>query len=316
MLRPKSRQIRRHWEDLSDDLLLNTELITDDPESLENLAYEIPEGDEEPYVEFKYDLRKSEREMFSCVHGHHKHLAGFVMRKGSARFLVGWMCAETIYGENFEQYTSDFDAAVNRQDALRRVREIRSAVNPFVAYLEGISQSELFKHFGRLRGQLREQMPWVYNNLPAAAEMNSRIIGAALPNHLCAEATDLRGAFNHLMSDVAAAALALAGEPEKVAKVIGVIRSRFEGLVRRTEVILDSLQEVEAFFQPAALAAICKLANEHDNPKRRTYESGLLSLTCKRDKKNKTVITMPKGFELPSRRPIETFRTALVGMRV
>lgn len=114
MLKPKARQTRRHWENLSDDLLVDTELTTDDPESLENLVYEIPAGDEDPYVEFKYDLRKSEREMFSCVHGHHQHLAGFVMRKGTARFLVGWMCAQTIYGENFEEYTSDFDAAVNR----------------------------------------------------------------------------------------------------------------------------------------------------------------------------------------------------------
>ncbi len=34
--------------------------------------------------------------------------------------------------------------------------------------------------------------------------------------------------------------------------------------MRRTEAVLDILKEVEAFFQPAALAAICKLANEHD----------------------------------------------------
>src|SRR5258707_4454362 len=93
ILNPTPHHPRRHWENLSDDLLVDTELTTDDPESLENLVYEIPAGDEEPYVEFKYDLRKSEREMFSCVHGHHQHLAGFVMRTGTARFLVGLMCA-------------------------------------------------------------------------------------------------------------------------------------------------------------------------------------------------------------------------------
>ena len=43
-----------------------------------------------------------------------------MMRKGDARFLVGWMCGETIYGEHFEHYTADFDAAVNRQKTLRR----------------------------------------------------------------------------------------------------------------------------------------------------------------------------------------------------
>jgi hypothetical protein len=316
MLKPKGRQTRRHWENLNDEQLVDMELTTDDPESLANLVYEIPEGEEEPYVEFKYDLRKSDREKFSCVHGHHQHLAGFVMRKGTARFLVGWMCAESIYGEDFDKYTADFDAAVNRRDALQRVREIRSAVNPFVAFLEAISHSDVFKHFNRVRGQLREQMPWVYENLPAASMMNARIIGASLPRHLCSDGTDLREDFNHLMADVAAAVLPLGGEAEKVAKIIGIIRTRFDSLLRRTEMILGQLQEVELFFQPTALAAICKLANEHDNPKRRTYEAGLLTLTCKRDKKSKTVIAMPKGFERPSRRPIESFRSALTGMRV
>src|SRR4051812_25871031 len=159
MLKPKARSTRRHWETLSDDQLLETELMTDDPESLPRLVYELPAGDEEPYVEYKYDLRKSDREMFSCVHGHHQHLAGFVMRKGESRFLVGWICAKTIYGEDFDKYTADFDAAVGRQDALKRVREIRAAVNPFIEYLNSISKSDVFKHFGRLRGQLETQMP-------------------------------------------------------------------------------------------------------------------------------------------------------------
>jgi hypothetical protein len=315
MLKPQARHTRRHWETLSDDQLLETELMTDDPESLPNLVYEIPDGDEEPYVEFKYDLRKSDREKFSCVHGHHQHLAGFVMRKGSARFLVGWICAGTIYGENFEKYTADFDAAVNRQDALKRVREIRAAVNPFVAYLEAISKSDVFKHFSRLRGQLETQMPWIYDTLPAAAAMDHRVIGASLPKRLCAVGTDLREEFNRLMADVAATCVTLAGEPEKVASVIGAIRSRMEGLVRRMEVVLDTLREFEDFFQPAALAAICNLANEHDNPKRRKYEAGLLSLSCKRDR-DKSVISMPKGFELPSRKPLEAFRSALAGVKV
>jgi hypothetical protein len=178
MLKPQARSTRRYWETLSDDQLLETELVTDDPENLPNLVYEIPAGDEEPYVEFKYDLRKSDREKFSCVHGNHPHLAGFVVRKGSARFLVGWKCAETIYGADFERYTADFDAAVIRQDALKRVREIRSAIDSFTKYLDAISKSDVFKHFNRLRGQLDTQMPWIYDNLPAASSMDNRVIAA------------------------------------------------------------------------------------------------------------------------------------------
>lgn len=90
MLKPKRLRSRRFWETLTDDQLLTVELTTDDPENLNDLVHELPAGEEEPYVEFKYDLRKSGREEFSCVHGHHKHLAGFVMRKGKFRYLVGW----------------------------------------------------------------------------------------------------------------------------------------------------------------------------------------------------------------------------------
>lgn len=314
MLKPQARSKRRHWETLSDEQLLEIELMTDDPESLSNLVYEIPAGDEEPYVEYKYDLRKSDREMFSCVHGHHQHLAGFVMRKGDARFLVGWICAKTIYGEDFDKYTADFDAALSRQDALRRVREITSAVVPFIQYLNAISSSDVFRHFGRVRGQLETQMPWVFDNLPAAAFMDRHIIGAPLPKRLCSPTLDVREEFNRLMTDFAAAQITLAGEPENVARLIGLIRSKMEGLAKRTETILDTLREVEEFFQPASLAAICKLANEHDNPKRRKYEAGLLSLSCKRER-DKSVISMPKGFELPSRRPLEAFRSALAGIK-
>jgi hypothetical protein len=83
-------QTRKFWESLTDEELLGVDLVTDDPEGLRDLVREVPSGDEETYVEFKYDLRKSGRqEEFTCVHGHHKHLAGFVMRKGNARFLVG-----------------------------------------------------------------------------------------------------------------------------------------------------------------------------------------------------------------------------------
>ena len=50
---------------MSDEHLLAVELTTDDPEALENLVREIPAGDEEPHVEFAYDLRGSGRE--NCI---------------------------------------------------------------------------------------------------------------------------------------------------------------------------------------------------------------------------------------------------------
>jgi hypothetical protein len=58
------------------------------------------------------------------------------------------------------------------------------------------------------------------------------------------------------MADVAATRITPAGEPEKVAAVIGAVRSKMEGLAKRTEAILDTLREVEDFLQSAALVAI------------------------------------------------------------
>ena len=115
---------RKYWESLSDDELVKTEMMTDDPQNLRDLVTVIPEGPEEAFVELKYDLRKSGREEFHCVHGNHRHLAGFVMRKGPARFLVGWMCGKTIYGEDFDQFTADFETAVMRRDTLRGLHPV------------------------------------------------------------------------------------------------------------------------------------------------------------------------------------------------
>jgi hypothetical protein len=91
MRKPKRERTRSrgYWDSTTDEALLAVDLTTDDPEKLENLVYEIPSGDEEPYVEFAYDLRGTEREKLRCVFENHRHLSGFVMNKGARRFMVG-----------------------------------------------------------------------------------------------------------------------------------------------------------------------------------------------------------------------------------
>ena len=153
----------------------------------------------------------------------------------------------------------------------------------------------------------------MYDNLPRATLMNARIVGTALPKKFCAGTNDVLEEFNKIMNDVSAASLLLVGEPETVAKCIGLVRSRMDGIVNRISDLLDTLREIEDFFQLAVLAAICKLANEHDNPKRRKYEAGLLTLICKRGK-NKAVVAMPKNFAIPNRPGLDAFKTALAGI--
>ena len=81
---------------------------------------------------------------------------------------------------------------------------------------------------------------------------------------------------------------------------IDPVRRRFEGLLRRIGSALDELKEVEDFFQPAVLNAICALANEYDNPKKRKYVAGMLSVTCRR-RKDEVTVRIPKNFRLPER---------------
>jgi len=120
MLKPKIAD-RQHWEAVSDEELLGKNLTTDNPLGLDCLVTEIPDGPEEPHVEFSYNLEDEVR----CIHCNHLHKHGFVLRKGGYRYIVGWICGEKIYGEKFDKYAADFKAAQARQDAMRRVQSIQ-----------------------------------------------------------------------------------------------------------------------------------------------------------------------------------------------
>lgn len=305
---------RKYWESLSDDELLNTELTTDDPEALEGLVTEIPEGDDEPYVEFKYDLRKSGREKeFVCVHGHHQHLAGFVMRKGSARFLVGWICGENIYREKFEHLKADFDAAVNRRDMVRRRYEIEAAIGPFTAWLQQISNSGVFDKYERVRRQFQDHMTWIWENMKVLSYYDERVIKAKLPKTLFDAGVDPQAEFSKICSEFGAAALTLIGKADRGPFDVGPVKRRMEMLLDRLEAVFAQLQEVVDFFQPEVLEAVCRFANEHDNPKKRKYIPGLGSITLKRER-DKLPLYVPKNYQVPGKANIETFRGVLTGL--
>lgn len=308
--KPMQHRIRRHWETVGDNQLLDVELTADDPESLDGMVYTLPEGDEEPYLEYKYDLKGSGREMLRCVHCNQAHFLGYVMRKGAHRIFVGHICGKNIYGENFEHYTADFNAALNRQDALRRVRDIKTATVGFGQWLEKVQRSEVFKHFAQVRGRFREHMPWVFDNVERAATQNPIVKGVPVPGALFAEGTDPRREFDRLTTEFTVAALLLSREPEEAAKRLPQIKARLDKLLRGVERVLADLALVQQLFQPAVVQLVCELANEWDNPKKRRYQAGLLAITCKRDR-DSTTIQLPGGFALPDSAPITELRAAL-----
>jgi hypothetical protein len=128
-----------------------------------------------------------------------------------------------------------------------------------------------------------------------------------MPKHICSDAGDIEGSFIRLMEETAAIARSLTGDPQRVAGVIGSIRSDIEGIIRRAELLLAKLSDVELFFQPATLLAICEHA-ENAVPRRTRHFAGVLKLST-RDQ----VIEMPEGFVMPSRAPIDRLQAVFSG---
>jgi hypothetical protein len=297
--------MRGHWASVSDDRLIDLDLEIDNPETLEGLVRQVPANYADAHVEFKYDLRGMEVPEFTCVHGSHQHKAGFVMNVDGARFMVGWICAKTIYNEDFDKYTADFEAAIGRRDALRRVREMRGAIEQFSGWLDRISSSNVLQAFSTVRDRLRNYMPWVFETLQSAN--GGQIEGIAMPRHLCLPPTNILDEFDRLMNATAAVTMSLTGDAQVVAASIGLIRTDIDSPIRRAELIFAKLSDLDLFFQPATLHAICQHAAKAV-PRRRRHFAGLMKLST-RD----VFVEMPKDFVVPSPRPLEALRAAVVG---
>ena len=282
------------------------------PSSLPNLVRQLPAGDEEPYVEFKYDLRGTDREKLRCIHGNHPHLAGFVVRKADKRFLVGHICGKEIYGEDFDHYTADFNAAVNRQQTLRKRREIENETLPFMAWLQKVAELDVFKLYNSVRGQIEHRVPWIWDNVPRVEQLGMIVARVKMPPTLFLEATDPETEFGRVVIEMSALAASLIAKDELNERSVENIKRVLQALIRRVEVIFDHLKEVEDFFQPAVLQAVCALANEYDNPKKREYVAGLGMLACKRAKgKEKATVQIPRHYKIPNRAGLEKLAESL-----
>jgi hypothetical protein len=301
-----------YWGRLRDDELLKAEVTVDDPESLEGLVYEVPAGEEESYVESSYDFRGTDREELSCVHGSHGHLAGFVMRKGTVRFLVGHICAKNIYGEHFEAHKNDYEAAVQRRDILRRVQEVGVVIDPFLRWLGEASQMSAFEQYEAFKSQLADRMPWLHRELNWHTNNRSGWFGRAnLPPTLFDGFTDPHKAFKMAAAEMSGT-LMLAVAKMKIEKDVESTFSKMRILLTKLDTALVQLQEVVDFLQPELLSQVCQHANERDNAKKRKYIPGLMSITCQRDKGMATV-QLARNYTVSSRGPIVGFRAAMNG---
>ena len=300
-------QSKTYWESLSDKELLEKDLTTDDPEKLPFLVSELPEDFEDSYVEYAYNFRNSARQELNCVHGHHRHLRGFVMRKGDVRWLVGWMCAESIYGENFSDYTADYDAAVNRRDSLARKREFESLIVPFLKWMEETSKSEAFNHYDSVRSQFKTKMPWVWKQGHTVVE---ETIGSNKFKELFDERTDLRREFAEQMAAASALFAPLIANSDLSHDVVVRVKTTLQRLIVKVGQTLGTLRQVENLFRPKTLDLIVRWGNEIDNPNKRRYSSDLNSISCRREK-DTVRIQISKNFRIPDQRVLNELKGRL-----
>ena len=279
----------KHYAGLSDEQLLKRELSVDDPSKLSKLVSRIPDGPEETYIEFAYDMRGSGRqEQFQCVHGH-RHLAGIVMRKGAARFLVGWQCALEHYGVVFGAYKADFTAAQNRKTTLIRRQEIVDRLVPLLAFLREDFTDETLSGYDNACAQLLTLPAFITDRAPffPDGEHSPRAIyEAALVELINLDAT-LRTA-------------------PAAAEVWKRALQRLPGFERQVLRVIVPLEALVDFLQPSSLIEICDYANRHDMSPKRRYEAGLMSLTCHRQGKDTITIRIPPSFRVPDKERLAT----------
>ena len=226
---------KRYWESISEDHLLAVDLTTDDPEKLEIFTLTVPDGPDGSFVEYGYNLRGLEREKIRCAHCHQLQLAGVVVNKGGLRFPVGHICGAHIYGVDFAALKKDYDTAVIRQDTLRRVREIRAVVDPFLEWMEQFSNSPAFHLRDELLLQLRKRMPWLWEQLQWHTNNTGGYLnGLKLPDTLFDGFTDPQRGFKEAAADISRSAMLVVGKIE-IDKDVGGTLSRLQLLIGQVE---------------------------------------------------------------------------------
>lgn len=315
---PRPTNTKGYWTQLTDDELLKRELLAEQPHLVEDLVFELPKNDAEPFVEFCYDLKGSSHEKLRCVHCHQPHLKGLIVNQGGCRFYVGHICGERIYGEKFNRLKVDFDAAVERRAVASRVRRVREVLEPFNAWMHGVVNSGVFDAYSKLHSRWYVEFEWLFDNLAGVERVSGRINSSAghcvLPTRtFFYPNTDPERAFKDAANELGVACLTVISKVT-INKDIESTFGRIRSFLTRLENAIDQLREVERFFQPEVLAIVAAWATQHDNPKKRKWIAGLNNLTRVSEGGHRDVLQIPNSYKAPSKEPIATFRAALADL--
>jgi len=163
---------------IGDAALLQRSFTTDDPEGLPGLVLSVPGGDEQPTIEFSYDLTPAgavKRSFVRCVHCKYpNHWRGYVMRAADGqRFLVGKDCGTKLYGAHFTLIERTFSFERSRQQHLRRLTGARRAFPDCLKAVASIKGHPALRGYQRCRSEMQASMRPLWSQLVAVATRGS-----------------------------------------------------------------------------------------------------------------------------------------------
>lgn len=182
----------------SDTDLLEKNLVSSDPEQLENLSKKMPDNYKEADIEFWYDLtppKGVERNYIWCAHDEKEtHWIGYVMKTpNNTRFLIGKDCGKKIYGLQFNITSRSFDGLRSRQLDLRRWNSVVASLPKALKELTDFSQSAILTQFEDTKSNLRLGMSELYSALVKTLRNEGKLVIHERVRDYAAEANRTEG---------------------------------------------------------------------------------------------------------------------------
>ncbi len=154
----------------ADQQLIGRRFWISNPESLPDLLSRIPDTDEVPDIEYRYDEtppKGRSRPFIRCAHCHRQiHWCGNVAKYANgARILLGRNCGEEQFGFIWNQREDSFDERAGRHDLLVRLEDLAKALPLMESFLDRLSKDSSLVVVEGAQRELAEKMPELVSTL-------------------------------------------------------------------------------------------------------------------------------------------------------
>lgn len=160
---------RGRWEGIAADELLGMAMVIADPETLDNLLPAVPDTDEVPEVEARYDTIRSGTGPVRCRHckkNAANHWRGFVLAyRDGRRILIGKNCGKKQFKQNWANVQRAFDAAMDQRYYLLRKQAALGAAPQLREHLEAVLGHSSLSAYRDVFDGYRRHMPLLHGVL-------------------------------------------------------------------------------------------------------------------------------------------------------